>query len=71
MSTHDNLKSLAEAYFEGKISLEEERQLFTFINNNDDKKKQFYEYEENWKKHYASEDTIKAWQKVYNRMQVA
>lgn len=50
MSTHDNLKSLAEAYFEGKISLEEERQLFAFINDNDDKKKQFYEYEENWKK---------------------
>ncbi|NCC99323.1 MAG: FecR family protein [Bacteroidia bacterium] len=71
MSTHENFKSLAKAYFEGKISLEEERQLFAFINNNDDRKEQFYEYEEDWKKQYANEDTIKAWQKVYNRMQVA
>ena len=48
MRNIEMIKSIAYLYFQGKISLEDEKVLFDFINDNNENMKLFRQWESEW-----------------------
>ncbi len=65
MNENKHIKSLAIYYFEGKITLNDEKILFEFINQSDANFQQFRQWEREWKSNYVLQpDTEEAWEAV-------
>jgi transmembrane sensor len=62
-------KQLAICYFEGKISREEEKTLFDFIEQSEENLVLFRSWETEWREHHEVDaETEKAWQSLESRM---
>jgi transmembrane sensor len=62
-------KQLAICYFEGKISHEDERMLFDFIEQSDENLVLFHSWETEWLEHHEVDaKTEKSWQSLESRM---
>lgn len=71
MDMNIDFRALAEAYFTGNISPEDECRLFAFITENTENETQFRAYEEAWRKKSSDVSTRAAWEKLKSNMQIS
>lgn len=65
----EEIKSTAFLYFQGKISLEDEKVLFDFINDSNENMKLFRQWESEWISGYINEyEMADKWARLQTRM---
>ncbi len=69
MKSETNIKQIAFLYFEGEVSHEEEKQLYSFIQSSDSNKKQFRQWEQEWEATLIASNVLnKDWEKVQSKL---
>ena len=69
MKTETNIHELAIRYFEGHISKTEEKLLFSYIEQAEENRLRFRQWEKEWKlTNEGDEQTMQEWQRLQRRL---
>ena len=69
MKTETNIHELAICYFEGHISKAEEKLLFSYIEQAEENRLRFRQWEKEWKlTNEGDEQTMQEWQRLQRRL---
>ena len=71
MKTETNIHELAIRYFEGHISKAEEKLLFSYIEQAEENRLRFRQWEKEWKvTNEGDEQTMHEWQRLQRRLRI-